>query len=456
MPCPYTGIMNDLTNTDHVFHREVGRDYPVAARASGVYIYDTAGRRYLDGAGGYFVVNIGHGVTEIGAAIADQLARFANAHTSHFTSEAEQKFADRLIALAPKGFAKVWMSTSGSAANETALKLVRHYHLVNGEPQRTRIIARWNAYHGGTIGSLSMTGQPRRRDPFEPYLLDFPHIEPPYCYRCPFNLTNPGCGIACADALEREIRRVGPQYVAAFIVEPVSGGPLGALVPPAEYLPRIREICDRHGILMIVDEIITAAGRTGRNFGVDHWGVVPDIITAAKGIGGGYLPIGAVIVHHRVYDAFERKGQSFRHGETFAGHSVVAAAGLATLEYLERHDLIRRAAETGAVLGARLKTLAALPLVGDVRGLGLLWGLELVRDKATKAPFPRALNVSDMVARECANRGLLVVPGVGAVDGIDGDTVSLAPPYIITRAEIAELVTILGQAIEAVAQKLGA
>lgn len=275
MPCPYTGIMNDLTNTDHVFHREVGRDYPVAARASGVYIYDTAGRRYLDGAGGYFVVNIGHGVTEIGAAIADQLARFANAHTSHFTSEAEQKFADRLIALAPKGFAKVWMSTSGSAANETALKLVRHYHLVNGEPQRTRIIARWNAYHGGTIGSLSMTGQPRRRDPFEPYLLDFPHIEPPYCYRCPFNLTNPGCGIACADALEREIRRVGPQYVAAFIVEPVSGGPLGALVPPAEYLPRIREICDRHGILMIVDEIITAAGRTGRNFGVDHWGSCP-------------------------------------------------------------------------------------------------------------------------------------------------------------------------------------
>ena len=448
--------MNDLSNIDHVFHREVGRDYPVAARAKGVYIYDTAGRRYLDGAGGYFVVNAGHGVAEIADAITQQLARFANAHTSHFTSEAEQKFSDKLIALAPAGFAKVWMSTSGSAANETALKLVRHYHLVNGEPQRTRVIARWNAYHGGTIGSLSMTGQPRRREPFEPYLLDFPHIEPPYCYRCPFNLTYPGCGVACADALEREIRRVGPQYVAAFIVEPVSGGPLGALVPPKEYLPRIREICDRHGILMVVDEIITGAGRTGRNFGVDHWGVVPDIITAAKGIGGGYLPIGAVIVHRRVYDAFESKGQSFRHGETFAGHSVVAAAGLATLEYLERHDLMRRAADMGAVLGAKLKSLAALPMVGDVRGLGLLWGVELVCDRATKAPFPRVQNVSDAVARECAERGLLVVPGVGAVDGIDGDTVSLAPPYIITSDEIDELVGILGQSIQAVAAKLNA
>lgn len=446
--------MNDRSNLDRVFHRELDRDYPVAAEARGVYVTDAAGRRYLDGGGGYFVVNVGHGVPEIQAAIAAQLARFATAHTSYFTSEPEQRFAERLIALAPDGFAKVWMSTSGSAANETALKLARHYHVVNGEPQRTRFIARWNAYHGGSIGSLSMTGQPRRREPYEPYLLDFPHIEPPYCYRCPFNLTYPGCKLACADALEREIRRVGPEYVAAFIVEPVSGGPLGALVPPAEYLPRIRAICDKYGILMVVDEIITGAGRTGRNFGVDHAGVVPDIITVAKGVGGGFLPIGATIAHRRVYDAFESKGQSFRHGETFTGHAVIAAAGVATLDYLAKHDLIRRAAEMGAILGPKLKALAALPMIGDVRGIGLLWGLELVRDKATKAPFARSQNVSDLVGRECMRRGLLVIPGVGAVDGIAGDTICLSPPYIITSEEIDELVIILGDAIRAVAAQL--
>jgi adenosylmethionine-8-amino-7-oxononanoate aminotransferase len=446
--------LNDRSNTDRVFHRELDRDYPVAVEARGAYVTDAAGRRYLDGAGSYFVVNVGHGVPEIQAAIAAQLARFATANTNYFTSEPEQRFAQRLIQLAPAGFAKVWMSTSGSAANETALKLARHYHVVNGEPQRTRFIARWNAYHGGSIGALSMTGQARRREPYGPYLLDFPHIEPPYCYRCPFNLTYPGCKLACADALEREIRRVGPQYVAAFIVEPVSGGPLGALVPPAEYLPRIRAICDKYGILMAVDEIVTGAGRTGRNFGIDHAGVVPDLITVAKGVGGGFLPIGATLVHRRVYDAFESKGQSFRHGETFTGHAVIAAAGVATLDYLAAHDLVRRADEMGAILGSKLKALGALPMVGDVRGIGLLWGLELVRDKATKAPFARAQGVSDRVGRECMKRGLLVVTGVGAADGVDGDTICLAPPFVISPAEIDEIVRILGDSIGAVAAQL--
>ena len=262
--------------TDAVFHRELGRDYPVASHSRGVYVYDTAGKRYLDGAGSVFVSHIGHGVAEIEAAIGAQMRELAFAHTSYFANEAERRFANKLIAMAPRGFGKVWMTTSGAAANETAVKLARHYHRVNGQPERHLVIARKHAYHGSSLGALSLTGQLARREPYAPYLLDVPHIAPPNCYRCPLGLTYPACAVACADELEREIVRAGPRNVSAFIVEPVSGGPLGALTPPAEYLPKIRAICDAHGVLLIVDEVITAAGRTGRNFAVDHWGVVPD------------------------------------------------------------------------------------------------------------------------------------------------------------------------------------
>lgn len=346
-------------NRDPVFHREIGRDYPVVDRAEGACVFDASGRRYLDGAGGIFVANIGHGVKEVVAAMAAQADRVAFAHTSVFTSAAELAFAQKLVDLAPSGFTKAWICTSGSAANETALKLAREYQLIKGAPQRTKVIARWNSYHGSSLGALSLTGQPRRREPFLPYLQDFPHIEPPYCYRCPFGLTYPGCGIACAQALDRAIEAADADNIAAFIAEPVSGGPLGTIVPPAEYFPIIRDICDRHGILMIVDEVITGAGRIGRNFGIDHWGVVPDIITAGKGIGGGYVPIGAVLVSERVYAAFEDAGRSFRHGETFTGHAVISAAGAAVLDYIRDHDLIDRVAVTGLPARDQGQRLAA-------------------------------------------------------------------------------------------------
>ena len=436
--------------SDAVFHRELERDYPVASHARGVYIYDTAGKRYLDGAGNVFVSHIGHGVAEIETAISAQVRELAFAHTAYFASEAERRFADKLVAMAPHGFAKVWMSTSGAAANDTAVKLARHFHRVNGEPERHLVIARQHSYHGSSLGALSLTGQWARREPYTPYLLDVPHIAPPNCYRCPLGLTYSDCGVACADELEREIVRAGPRNVSAFIVEPVSGGPLGAMTPPAEYLPKIRSICDRHGVLLIVDEVITAAGRTGRNFAVDHWGVIPDLITCAKGIAGGYLPIGAVLVHQRIVAPIVASGQSFRHGETFAGHAVMAAAGEAVLEYIEAHGLAERAAMLGHYLGQQLATLNALSIVGNVRGLGLLWGLELVKDKVTKAPFERALQVSERIARECFARGLLVVAGAGAADGIDGDTITLAPPLTISEDEVDELVGLLGDAIRVV------
>jgi adenosylmethionine-8-amino-7-oxononanoate aminotransferase len=383
--------------------------------------------------------------------MASQAGRVAFAHTSVFTSDAELAFARKLVDLAPAGFTKAWICTSGSAANETALKLAREYQLIKGQPKRTKIVARWNSYHGSSLGALSMTGQPRRREPYLPYMQDFPHIEPPYCYRCPFGLTYPDCGMACAHALEKAVQEAGPETVAAFIAEPASGGPLGAVVPPKEYFPIIREICDRHGILMIVDEVITGVGRIGRNFGIDRWGVVPDIITAAKGIGGGYVPVGAMLVHERVYAAFEEAGRSFRHGETFTGHAVISAAGAAVLDYVRDHGLIARAAATGRVLGEKLQRLRDIPIVGDIRGEGLLWGIELVRDKATREPFPRERGVAEKVAKVAFETGLLVVAGTGCADGVRGHTISLSPPLILTEAQAKELVDILETALRTIA-----
>ncbi len=444
-----------MRNDDRVFHRDVAHDYPVVDRAEGIHIYDTAGRRYIDCSGSVFVQNVGHGVSEIIDAIADQAHRVGFVNTSQFTSEGEQRLAEALIDRAPPGFAKAWLSTTGSTANETAIKLARQYHLLTGNPQKTRVIARRHSYHGSSLGALSMTGAAPRRRPYEPYMADFPHIDPPYCYRCPLATTYPECGVACADELEKTILQAGPQYVSAFMVEPAAGGMLGALVAKPEYLPRIREICDRYDILMMVDEVVSGLGRTGRFFAVEHWGVVPDIITLGKGLGGGYVPVAAVLAHQRVYGAFEDAGTSFVHGETFAGHTTTCAAGVATLDYMATHRLIERSAEMGALLGERLEALRPLPMVGDVRGLGLLRGIELVRDKDSREPFPRDHRVAEAVVREAADQGVLLHAGFGGVDGVDGDTVMLSPPYVLTADDIEEIVSVIEASIVKVASDQG-
>jgi adenosylmethionine-8-amino-7-oxononanoate aminotransferase len=440
-----------MRNDDRVFHRDIARDYPVVDRAEGIHIYDTAGRRYIDCAGSVFVQNVGHGVGEIVDAIADQARQVAFVNTAHFTSDAERRLTEALIERAPPGFVKAWISTTGSTANETAIKLARQYHLLTGNPQKTRVIARHHSYHGSSLGALSMTGAAHRRRPYEPYLVDFPHIDPPYCYRCPFARTYPDCGVVCADELEKAILQIGPQYVSAFMVEPAAGGTLGALVGQPEYLPRIRDICDRYDVLMMVDEVVSGLGRTGKFLAVEHWDVVPDIITLGKGLGGGYVPVAAALAHERVYSAFEEAGSSFVHGETFAGHTTTCAAGAATLDYMTRHGLVERSAAMGAILGERLEILRSLPMVGDIRGIGLLRGVELVQDKETRKPFPRRLAVAETVVGEAASRGLLLVPGYGGVDGVDGDTVMLSPPFVLTEDDIDEIVEILRDSITAVA-----
>lgn len=443
-----------LKNEDYVLMREMGRDYPVAARADGAYVYDTAGRRYLDAAGSYFVMSAGHAVADVIQAITDQLKELDFAHTGFFTTEVARNFAARLIALAPAGFSKVYFATSGSGANEAAVKLARQYHVLRGNTEKTRVIARWHSYHGGSLGALSLTGHVPRRRIFDPLLLPFPHIEPPYCYRCPWSKTPENCAIDCAAELEKTIRLIGPEYIAAFIMEPVSGGPLAGLVPPDPYLPRIREICDRYDVLLIADEVITGAGRTGAAVAVNHWHVVPDVITLAKGICGGYVPVGAMLIHERIIGVFENAGASFRHGETFSGHPLVCAIGAAVLDHLERGGLMNRAREMGELLGSRLETLRNLPLVGDVRGKGLLRGIEFVADKKARTPFPRRLRVAEQVAKATADRGVLVVPGIGCANGVDGDTITLSPPFIIGEAEVDKMISVLTEAITDVTRSL--
>ena len=438
------------SNTENVFHRQITRSYPAVVRGEGVYLWDENGKRYLDGAAGVFVAILGQGVDEIADAIDAEMRRVTFAYTTTFTSETERALTRKLVEWAPEEFDKAWICTSGSGANETAIKLARHYHLVRGNTEKFRVIARRHGYHGSSLGALSLTGAVPRRQPYEPLLLDFPHISPPNCYRCPLDLAYPSCKAACASELEDVILREGAESISAFIVEPVAGGPLGGLVTPPEYMQSAREICDRHDVLLIADEVISGIGRTGKKFGVEHSSVTPDVITVAKGLGAGYVPIGGVLAHEKIHRAFEEAGTSFVHGESFTGHTAVSAAGLATLEYIEKHDLVQQAGELGEYLGQRMESLRENSIIGEIRGLGLMRGVELVADKSTKRPFPRARGVAEEVARECNERGLLILPGVAGADGTDGDTVVLGPPYIVTREQIDTMVSILGDAINTV------
>ncbi len=435
---------------DRTFYRELNKEYPVVDRGEGIYLWDKAGRQYIDGAGGMYVVNIGHGVPEVIEAMAAQARRVCFAHVTQFTSEAQIELCNRLAALAPPGFGRVWLVSGGSEATETALKLARQYHVERGNTGKHKIVSRWHSYHGNTIGALSMSGTPARRKLYSPYLLDFPHIAPCYCYRCPYNLTYPACGVRCAEELEHVITREGADSIAGFIAEPIPAGPLGMAMPPAEYFRMVRDICNRHDILMIDDEVICGVGRTGRNFGIDHWGVVPDIIVTGKVVTGGYAPVGAVLAHEKVHTALARGSGTFVHGYTYSGNPLSSAIGVAVLDYIQRNDLIARAAETGAYLFEQADRLRKLPVVGDVRGKGLLMGIELVADPVTARPPDRRLRLSERIVEAAFARGLIIVSGAGGINGVAGDYVCLAPPYTITRTQVDDMLAILGACLEEV------
>lgn len=420
-----------------VFPRSINRrQITRAVKGEGSWIIDADGRRFLDASSGVFVAILGHSPMAVADAIAQQARELNFAYTGDFTSAALERLAQRLVSIAPDGIERVWLSTSGSAANETAIKLARQYHLVNGDSGKTKVISRRHSYHGSTIGALSMTGSLPRRKPYEPYLLNFPQVSPPYCYRCPYAQQPKNCALACADEIEEAILAAGEQYVSAFIMEPIAGGPLGALPSTAEYMQRARSICDRYNVLMIVDEVVSGLGRTGDWFAIEESGVVPDMITLAKGLGGGYLPIGAVLAHKRIHQAFEAAGQSFVHSESFTGHVLLGTAGAAVLDYIEDNGLRAKVKELARYLEERLEPLGELSIVGEVRGRGLLRGLELVADKKTKRPFSRTLNVAERVSQAAAEHGVLLLTGNAAADGVNGDTIVVAPPYVTTHAEI--------------------
>jgi adenosylmethionine-8-amino-7-oxononanoate aminotransferase len=442
-----------------VFHRRLDHDYPVIDRGEGVYLYDTAGRRYLDAAGGALVVNIGHGVREIVDAMATQAGRVAFAHGTQFTSGALETYAQALAGVAPMPGAHVYLVSGGSEAVETAIKLARQVSVARGEPGRYKIIARWGSYHGATLGALSASGRAPLRRPYAPLLLDMPHIPPAYCYRCPFQKPGvgarahayPECELACAEALEVEILRQGPDAVAAFIAEPVVGATLAAAVPPIEYWPRVREICDQYGVLLIADEVMTGFGRTGRWFAVNHWDVTPDIVVTAKGASGGYYPLGVVLLKGRLAHDIREGAGDFTHGFTYANGVMGAAVGLAVLRYLQEHDLVATSARMGEHLMQELAALKESPVVGDVRGLGLMAGVELVTDRATHAPFPRRAKAAERVQAAALARGVNIYVGTGMADGVNGDALLLGPPFVITETQVDEIVGVLRDVLDEIA-----
>ena len=436
-----------------VFSRAPGRTLPIAVRGEGSTIWDGSGRAYLDAAGGAVVVNVGHGRRQITTALAEQLGRIAYAHGTTFTSEVLEAYAAELGPLLPvDGPAAVYPVSGGSEAIETAVKLARAYHLARGEPERWTVVARWGSYHGNTLGALDLSGRRPLRRPYEAWLGRFRHVSAPYEYRADDAGSNALADpTALALELERTILSAGPTAVAAFVAEPIVGATLGAVVPPDGYWPAIADVCRRHGVLLIADEVMTGFGRTGRWFALDHWGVRPDILVAAKGATSGYWPFGFAAVSNEIHTTITG-GPGFVHGFTYSHSPVGAAVAREVLRILETESLI----EASATKGERLRTLATAafgghPAVGEIRGRGLMVGLELVADRDTREPFPRAARVAEAVVRGARERGVLVYSGTGNANGVDGDTILLGPPFVITDVELERIADVLAESIEAAA-----
>jgi len=434
----------------HVFGRATRGVLPTAVAGDGCYIVDAQGRRYLDGSGGAAVSCLGHSDATIRAALHDQLDRLAFAHTGFFTTDAAERLADTLIAHAPEGIERVYLVSGGSEAVEAALKLARQYFLEVGQPARHRVIARRQSYHGNTLGALAAGGNAWRRAQFAPLMVETTHIAPCYEYRDRRDDETPEAyGRRVADELEAEILRLGPETVMAFVAEPVVGATAGAVPAVPGYFRRIREICDAHGVLLILDEVMCGMGRTGHLYACEEDGVAPDMITIAKGLGAGYQPIGALLCTGAIYDAIAAGSGFFQHGHTYMGHAMAAAAANAVLDAILGRELLPRVRAQGATLDARLRArLGQHPHVGDIRGRGLFRGLELVADRETKTPFDPARKLHARIKAEAMAAGLICYPMGGTLDGVQGDHILLAPPFIIKDAQIDELVDKLATALD--------
>jgi len=435
----------------HVFQRQISAKMPTAVAGDGVYLIDSRGNRYLDASGGAVVSCLGHNDRDVIEAIKAQVDELAFAHTAFFTSAPAEELADLLIDAAPDGIAMVYFLSGGSEAIEAALKMARQYFLETGEPKRTRFIAREQSYHGNTLGALSVGGNAWRRKPFKEMLIESSHIEPcyPYRHKSP-DETDEEYGRRAADALEAEILRLGAETVAAFVAETVVGATAGVVPPVEGYFKRIREICDKYGVLLILDEVMCGMGRTGTLFACEQDGISPDMICVAKGLGAGYQPIGATLVTDKIFAAFRDGSGFFQHGHTYMGHATACAAALAVQKKILKNGLLSNVRKQGQLLADRLtERLGNHANIGDIRGRGLFRGIELVTDRSTKEPFDPALKLHAKIKSGAMARGLICYPGGGTVDGTRGDHVLLAPPFIISESEVDELVDKLGGAVDA-------
>jgi adenosylmethionine-8-amino-7-oxononanoate aminotransferase len=440
----------------HILHRQTGHSYPVAASGHGVTIRDVDGKEYIDASGGAAVSCLGHSHPDVLAAMHEQLDRLAYAHTSFFTTQVAEELADDLAAHAPNGIGHVFYVSGGSEAVEAALKLARQYFVERGEPQRRYIIARRQSYHGVTLGALAIGGREWQRKQFAPLLIETHHVSPAYEYRGRrADETPQAYGARLADELEAKIHELGGDNVIAFVAETIVGATLGAVPAVPGYFKRVRDICDRHGILLILDEVMCGMGRTGTLHACEQEGISPDLMAIAKGLGGGYAPIGALLVQDNIFDAVAAGSGAFQHSHTYMGHPLACAAALAVQRVIRRDDLLANVRAQGAYLSRRLKErFGNHPFVGDVRGRGLFQGLELVADRDTREPFDPKRKLHARVKREAMARGLMVYPMGGTVDGARGDHVLLAPPFIVDAPLVDTIVERLGEAIDAATEDL--
>lgn len=428
-----------------VLYRNLNRAYPSICSGKGAYLYDDGGNEYLDASGGAAVVNVGHGVQEIAAAVFSQAKSVGYVSGLQFTHPAVERLAEQAAEFLPYDSPKLFFVSSGSEAIEAAIKLARQYWLAQGHARKFRVISRQPSYHGNTLAALSLSAREHYAEAFRPMLFEASKIPAPYCYRCPWHEAYPGCGVRCAWELEREIVRLGEDTVSAFVTEVIGGASLGAAVPPVEYFQIVRKICDDHRVLLIVDEVMTGIGRTGKWLACDHFSLVPDVTVLGKGLAGGYFPLSALAVNRRLVDALAEKKMSFLHAQTFVHHPVGCAAASATLDYILANDLVSKCRETGFLLREALETLASDPQVGDIRGQGLLLGIEFVEDRETREPFPRKDLYAEQFCAKALDRGLVLWANIGHADGLNGDLILLAPPFTIGPREIKRIVETLGQ-----------
>ena len=432
----------------HVFYRKLNKCLPLITRGEGCWLVDETGKRYLDACGGAFVVTLGHGLAEIGDAMAQQASRLAYVNGTTFTHQAVEELAAEVAALSPGDLNRVYPLSSGSEAVEAALKFARQYWVEAGKAGKHRIVALAPAYHGNTLLALSASAREHYKTYFREWLVDVTRVPAPYSYRCACSGRPPFCPACDGSAVEQAVLALGPDQVAAFIAEPVGGSSSGATVPHPDYFRRIREICDRHEVLFVADEVLTGAGRTGTWAAIEPFGVVPDLMTLGKGLGGGYAPISALVAPDRLVERLAKGSGSLMHAQTYSHHPVLAAGALAAVRHLRRHGLIERCARMGVLLHRELQALRGLPHVGDIRGRGLLAAVELVADVETRAPFRRAAGFAERLAATALDEGLVLWPNVGQADGTNGDLVMIAPPFVITEEEVGELVRRLARALE--------